>query len=116
MLPTSPFTQPNAERVLPVRHTYNTQELAAQLRDAYKSRTQIAPQAKPRTTPQAAARPDAADPAPTAPTCPKCSSPMALRTAKKGKNTGQQFYGCTNYPKCKTILPTQSKDHPDPLP
>ncbi len=91
---------------VPVQHTYNTQELAAQLRDAYKSRTQITPQAKPRITPQAAARPDAADPAPTAPTCPKCSSPMTLRTAKRGKNIGQQFYGCTNYPKCKTILPT----------
>lgn len=37
--------------------------------------------------------------------CPKCSSEMALRTAKSGTNQGQQFWGCTNFPKCRTILP-----------
>jgi ssDNA-binding Zn-finger/Zn-ribbon topoisomerase 1 len=26
---------------------------------------------------------------------------MALRTAKTGKNAGQQFWGCINYPDCK---------------
>jgi hypothetical protein len=24
-----------------------------------------------------------------------------IRTAKKGPNAGTQFYGCSNYPKCK---------------
>ena len=38
-------------------------------------------------------------------TCPKCSSEMALRTAKSGANQGQQFWGCTNFPKCRTTLP-----------
>jgi hypothetical protein len=37
--------------------------------------------------------------------CPKCASEMALRTAKSGANQGQQFWGCTNFPKCRTILP-----------
>lgn len=37
--------------------------------------------------------------------CPKCSSEMVLRTAKSGSNQGQQFWGCTNFPKCRTILP-----------
>lgn len=37
--------------------------------------------------------------------CPKCSCEMALRTAKSGTNQGQQFWGCTNFPKCRTILP-----------
>lgn len=35
--------------------------------------------------------------------CPLCGGLLALRTAKKGKNAGQQFYGCSNYPKCKFI-------------
>jgi restriction system protein len=31
--------------------------------------------------------------------CPKCGGPMALRTARKGKNSGSQFWGCCGYPK-----------------
>lgn len=36
-------------------------------------------------------------------TCPLCGSPLVLRTAKKGKNVGQNFYGCSSFPKCKYI-------------
>lgn len=32
--------------------------------------------------------------------CPKCGKPMVLRTAKKGENVGQQFWGCSGFPKC----------------
>jgi four helix bundle suffix protein len=39
------------------------------------------------------------------PKCPQCGSLMALRTAKSGKNTGQQFWGCTKYPDCKGTQP-----------
>ena len=35
------------------------------------------------------------------PACPLCGGQMALRTAKAGPNTGQQFWGCTGYPECK---------------
>src|SRR5699024_9471119 len=35
--------------------------------------------------------------------CPKCGSKMVLRTARKGANAGNQFWGCTAYPKCKAI-------------
>jgi len=38
------------------------------------------------------------------PTCPKCGSDMALRAAKKGNNAGNQFWGCTNFPKCRKVL------------
>jgi restriction system protein len=38
------------------------------------------------------------------PTCPKCGSDMALREAKKGNNAGNQFWGCTNFPKCRKVL------------
>lgn len=37
------------------------------------------------------------------PICPKCGIPMVPRTAKKGANMGQTFYGCPNYPKCREI-------------
>lgn len=48
-------------------------------------------------------RPDLADPADLKkiPACPLCGGLMALRTAKAGPNTGQQFWGCTGYPDCK---------------
>ena len=35
--------------------------------------------------------------------CPKCGSKLMLRTAKKGPNAGNQFYGCSGYPGCKYI-------------
>ncbi len=33
--------------------------------------------------------------------CPKCGSELILRVAKKGANAGNEFYGCSNYPKCR---------------
>jgi four helix bundle suffix protein len=39
------------------------------------------------------------------PECPQCGKPMALRTAKQGKHTGSQFWGCTGYPDCKGTSP-----------
>lgn len=35
--------------------------------------------------------------------CPVCGGNLVLRRAKKGVNAGNQFYGCSNYPKCKYI-------------
>ena len=36
-------------------------------------------------------------------TCPKCGEAMVLRTAKRGNNQGKQFWGCSRFPKCRTI-------------
>lgn len=33
--------------------------------------------------------------------CPRCGGNLVVRTAKKGANAGQQFYGCSNYPNCR---------------
>ncbi|AIW21652.1 hypothetical protein F0267_12465 [Vibrio coralliilyticus] len=38
--------------------------------------------------------------------CPKCQSELVLRTARKGKNSGKQFYGCSSFPKCRFTLNT----------
>ena len=35
--------------------------------------------------------------------CPRCGSELVLRTAKRGNNAGNQFYGCSNFPKCRYI-------------
>ena len=35
--------------------------------------------------------------------CPKCGSKLVLRTATKGPNVGNKFYGCSSFPKCKYI-------------
>jgi len=44
---------------------------------------------------------DDANPAPSHPVCPRCGSAMVLRTARRGANSGNQFWGCTKFPTCK---------------
>jgi len=36
--------------------------------------------------------------------CPKCGNEMVLRTRKKGPQAGNKFWGCSAFPKCKTIV------------
>ena len=33
--------------------------------------------------------------------CPVCNAQMVRRTARRGANAGSEFYGCSNYPKCR---------------
>ena len=82
---------------VPVRQSYNVNELAALFRSALQKRA-----ADNRLISQPA-RPQATVP----PTCPKCGIQMVLRTAKRGNTPGQQFYGCPNYPRCKVVIPLQ---------
>jgi len=35
--------------------------------------------------------------------CPTCGNRMILRTAKQGANAGRQFWGCSAYPRCKSV-------------
>ena len=35
--------------------------------------------------------------------CPRCGGQLVLRTAKKGEKAGNQFYGCSSFPKCRYI-------------
>ena len=47
--------------------------------------------------------------------CPECKSGhLILRTAKKGSKSGNSFYGCSNYPKCKFV--TQYKPSKETCP
>lgn len=36
--------------------------------------------------------------------CPKCGAVMMQRTDSKGANAGGHFWGCTNYPRCDSII------------
>jgi len=54
-----------------------------------------------------AGRPDPTDPTDSTdriPDCPQCGKPMVLRTARKGKNEGRSFWGCSGYPDCKGVV------------
>ncbi len=42
------------------------------------------------------------------PLCPKCGIPMLIRTVKRGKYKGNQFFGCKNYPNCRKMLPMEN--------
>ena len=42
-------------------------------------------------------------------TCPKCGSEMILRTVKNGPNAGSQFWGCSQFPKCRTTKKALNK-------
>ncbi len=37
--------------------------------------------------------------------CPLCSSSMVKRTARNGSNAGNEFWGCSTFPKCRGVRP-----------
>ncbi|MCC5875644.1 MAG: restriction endonuclease [Candidatus Sumerlaeia bacterium] len=51
-------------------------------------------------------------PAPS-PKCPKCGSPMVMRKARKGPRAGNNFWGCSMYPRCRA---SRSIAPDDPIP
>ena len=38
--------------------------------------------------------------------CPKCERKMVLRTASNGSRTGNKFWGCSGFPRCRFTMPT----------
>lgn len=37
-------------------------------------------------------------------TCPRCGSEMVIRETKRGSNVGQKFWGCSTFPKCRSVI------------
>ena len=37
--------------------------------------------------------------------CPRCESELVVRVARKGRNPGREFWGCSTYPHCDFTLP-----------
>ncbi|MDX1520214.1 MAG: DUF2726 domain-containing protein [Anaerolineae bacterium] len=97
----------------PVRHTYNTTELAGLLQPYLDLQTGPPLPANPSAALAALSDTLARDlgqpvPVPTTaegqPLCPKCNAPMVLRTVRKpGPYHGNQFWGCPDYPRCRGI-------------
>lgn len=50
-----------------------------------------------------ATKPPVVVPTVTSPACPSCGGHMLERTVKKGPNSGNQFWGCAQYPKCRGV-------------
>ena len=82
---------------VPVRQAYYGQELVELIKTGLKQN-----KSQPETT---GAVKQVSSPSNEPPICPKCGSRMVLRTARRGPNAGQQFYGCSNYPKCRGVIP-----------
>ncbi len=85
---------------VPAQRGYAPHELAALLRP----HLHLADAGDPPPAPVNAPVPVTSAAEPHAPLCPKCGAVMVLRTAKSGANQGQQFWGCPNYPRCRTIV------------
>jgi hypothetical protein len=79
----------------PARTTYAPTDLAAQIKAALSADGHT----------EADAADDHLADAEGAPLCPKCDIPMVMRTSRLGDRTGQQFWGCQNYPKCRQMHP-----------
>ena len=88
---------------VPAQRTYDTRDLAARLVHVLRVKQQSA-EAKMEMNGHRN-RHEKKSPIAMHPNCPKCSSPMVVRTVKKGEHRGKQFYGCPNYPKCRGVLP-----------
>jgi hypothetical protein len=98
---------------IPVRAGYSALEIQAALKRIPTAVLQPG-EAVPAT---AQPEPTASLPPDQPPLCPKCGTPMVLRTARSGdhavlaglsQGAGKQFYGCTNYPRCRGVLAYQN--------
>ncbi len=49
-------------------------------------------------------------PSATTPVCPNCGAAMVRRTAKRGANSGQAFWGCPHFPNCRGTRPITALD------
>ncbi|MCY4519008.1 MAG: topoisomerase DNA-binding C4 zinc finger domain-containing protein [Acidimicrobiaceae bacterium] len=47
--------------------------------------------------------------------CPRCGSAMVRRVAKRGENEGNEFWGCSTFPKCRSIVQIE-EPNPGALP
>ena len=45
--------------------------------------------------------------------CPRCGSEMHVRTARRGPNAGNRFWGCTGYPDCRFTLNIVEDNDPE---
>lgn len=83
---------------IPVQHAYNPTELNARFQKFASIIVETISESS--NIQQDAEEKKQADPI-----CPNCGAEMKLRSAKTGNNRGKKFWGCLNFPKCRSILP-----------
>lgn len=87
------------------RHAYAAADVSARIAEVIAIPGAQGAGVVPETPQSASAKPSLATQESAAgPICPRCSSAMVRRTAKGGENSGQEFWGCSNFPKCREIL------------
>jgi DNA-binding helix-hairpin-helix protein with protein kinase domain len=79
------------------RSAHNLQLLGLTL--PYSTPATITPKSSPTMAAQSWTRP-AGKPSQGIPSCPRCRSPMVRRTARRGRQAGHGFWGCSRYPSC----------------
>lgn len=47
----------------------------------------------------------------TVPDCPICGKPMLMKMQKQGKQSGREFWGCSDYPRCKGVRQIDKDTH-----
>jgi hypothetical protein len=87
---------------------YSTRELTTQIAQ-YLELVETHPSTSNTAAVPQPTSPQVSKPIASAPACPKCGVPMVVRTAKRGKSQGRQFYGCPNYPRCREVLPFDTR-------
>ena len=87
--------QKNSDALSSRRRDPSAEQVAHCLVDARKLRELIGG--------EQATKPPVVVPTVTSPACPSCGGHMLERTVKKGPNSGNRFWGCAQYPKCKGI-------------
>lgn len=79
---------------VPAQRTYNTQQITTLLENTFSTRS--GKSNKITTNDEYTIE--------NPPHCPKCNEPMVIRTASRGDHEGKQFYGCPNFPKCRSVI------------
>lgn len=98
---TSPSAELRRLKEIRLQAEVDLRHLGLRIPAALPVHTPTSPAARPVS---GAARPAAARSVPTTgsvPRCPSCQSAMVRRTARRGYNAGNQFWGCSRYPGCK---------------
>ena len=91
--------------IFDARHAYAAGDVSARIAEAIAVPGSHGAGVVPEKTQLVSVKPSFASPdTAVGPLCPRCSSVMVRRTAKGGENAGKEFWGCSNFPKCREIL------------
>jgi len=96
------LSPPSANQLEPIAPIASSEQ-APPVRQEMDESSPAAGQAFHASIPEQTEAPYQRKPESTFPPCPKCGEPMTRRTAKSGSNAGQEFWGCSTFPKCRGV-------------